>query len=68
MRLYEGGTIILIAVFLVGFGFYTDIQRAKRERQFWKYIEEIGDVTISSDKPLEIKKLTKEGIEEWLKK
>jgi len=65
MKLYDGGTIILITVFLIGFGVYNDIRVAKREKQFWKYAEEMGDVTISSDKPLKIRKATEKELEEW---
>jgi len=65
MKLYDGGAIILIAIFLMGFGIYRDIRIARREKQFWKYVEKIGNVTIPSDKPLEIKKLTEEEIKEW---
>jgi len=65
MKLYDGGAIILVTIFLMGFGVYNDVRAAKREKQFWEYVEEIGDVTISSDKPLNIRKATPEELEEW---
>jgi len=68
MKLYDGGAIILITIFLMGFGAYNDIRIARRDKQFWKYVEEIGNVTISSDKPLNIRKATPEELEEWQKK
>ena len=65
MKLYDGGAIILIGIFILGVGIYNDIRIARRNKQFWKYVEEIGDVTISSDKPLNIRKATEEELEEW---
>jgi len=65
MKLYDGGTIIIIAIGLVFLSICYEINQAKREKQFWKYVEEIGDVTISSDKPLNIRKATEEELEEW---
>jgi len=65
MKLYDGGTIIIIAVGLMFLSICHEIQEAKRDREFWKYIEQINNCRVSSDKPLQIKKATPEDIERF---
>jgi len=68
MKLYDGGVIIIVAG-LIFLSICYEINQAKREREFWEYIEKIhcedADYKISSDKKLLIKKATPEDINKF---